>query len=257
MCSSDLLGLGADAFALKPLEPDALLALIRAHLGRAGTAASTPAGHDESVVLRQYNAVLIHKLEQKMAELEAAEARARLGEDRLALALEVADAGIWDWDLGSGRIVWNEAHARLFGLKPEQFDGGYETFRRCVHPDDIQAIEEKIERARSRHVDYVHEFRVVWPDGSIHWIAGRGRFILDARGTPQRMCGVVTDISERKRAETALAEQKEFLNTVLESEPECVKVIASDGKLLQMNRAGLEMLEVDRDRKSTRLNSSH
>lgn len=208
------LDLGADAFAVKPLESDALLRLVRTHLGRRAAALALPVADDEAVVLRQYNAVLIHKLEQKVDQLETAELRAQRSQERLALALEGAEAGIWDWDLASGRIIWNDQHATLFGLRAEQFDGSYDAFRRCVHPDDVAAIEEKVAAARALHRDYLHEFRVVWPDGSVHWIAGRGRFFYDADGAAQRMNGVVFDITERKQVEESLRESRAHLEAL-------------------------------------------
>lgn len=198
------LNLGADAFVVKPIESDDFLAIIRSQLTRATLAEQPAQPVDEAAMLKEYNAILIHKLEQKMAQLEAASRCMHLIQERLALALEAADAGIWDWDLSGKRIIWNDAHARIFGLKPEQFDGRYETFQRHVHPDDLQVIEHKIEAARTQRLDFQHEFRVVWPDDSIHWVAGRGRFFYDESGAPVRMCGVAVDISQRKADEEHL-----------------------------------------------------
>ncbi len=198
------LSLGADKFIVKPMEPSDFLAMIHDQLARGAPSEQPVRSVDEAIVLKEYNAILIHKLEQKISQLEATSQRVWLTQERLTLALDAANAGIWDWNLSSGRIVWNDAHAKIFGLTLEQFDGRYATFRRCVHPDDIQVIEDKVEAARTQHLDYQHEYRVIWPDGSLHWIAGRGRFLHDESGTPVRMCGVVIDISQRKADEERL-----------------------------------------------------
>ncbi len=210
------LSLGADAFAVKPMDPDELLALVRDLLARRTPPPAPAETAAEQVVLQEYNAVLIHKLEQKMAQLEAASERNKRGEERLALALEAAEAGVWDWNLQTGAIVWSDAHARIFGLRPEQFDGRYETFRHCVHPGDIGTIEEKVRVARDQHIDYSHEFRIVWPDGSEHWVAGKGRFSYDARGAPVRMCGVIVDITERKRLTSELEAHRQHLEQLVD-----------------------------------------
>ncbi|MDG4553758.1 MAG: EAL domain-containing protein [Candidatus Competibacter sp.] len=227
------LSLGADAFIVKPIEPEELLATVNRQLTRDAPPEPAIQPADEAIVLKEYNAVLIHKLEQKMDQLEAASQRAYLTQERLALALEAAEAGIWDWDLASGHIVWSDAHARIFGLKSEQFDGRYETFRRCVHPDDIQALEDQVEAARARHLDYQHEFRVVWPDGSIHWVAGRGRFLRDESGNPMRMCGAVTDISQRKADEARL----HLAAAVFQHSNEGVTITDADVRIVAVNAA--------------------
>lgn len=210
------LSLGADAFFIKPLEPDDLLVRVRSLLG-GSVAAQQPAVQQGDVVeLRQYNAVLIRKLEQKMGQLEAEVLRGKLNQGRLTLALEAGKAGVWDGSLPDGQLVWSDAHAELFGLRPEQFDGRYETFRRCIHVDDVAAVERKIKEARDRHSDYVDEYRVVWPDQSIHWIAARGRFFCDASGMSVRMCGVVIDITEQKIAGLELDRHRHHLEELVE-----------------------------------------
>ncbi|MEW6209192.1 MAG: PAS domain S-box protein [Acidobacteriota bacterium] len=140
------------------------------------------------------------------AELERkqAEAALRKSEERLSLAVDSAGVGTWDWDIETGRIIWGGHHHALFGLAEGQFDGTYEKFERCVHPDDIASLNEAVEQARDNRTDYEHEYRVVWPDGSIRWVHGKGVFHYDKQSRPVRMVGAIVDTTERKRAEEAL-----------------------------------------------------
>jgi len=207
------LGLGADAFITKPADPDDLLHLVSDLLHLKQAPAVSRFTSDDAVILKEYNAVLIQKLEHKISQLEAASSRASQNEQRLALALEVEQAGIWDWDLLSGVIIWSDRHAALFGIKPEDFDGRYESFRSRIHPDDIGNVENATVTAREQHSDYSQDFRVIWPDGSLHWIAGRGRFLYDAQGKPTRMCGVVVEITMLKNSK----EQMRLASQVFES----------------------------------------
>ena len=129
----------------------------------------------------------------------------RENEERLQLALSAGNMGIFDWDIVSGAIVWSEGHARLFGMRLEDFDGRYETFAQCVHPDDLVIINQAVDIARTDHTQFRQEFRVIWPDGSVHWIAGQGKFIYDSGGNALRMSGVVMGIDTHKHAEERLS----------------------------------------------------
>jgi len=227
------LGLGADAFLTKPADPDELLQLVHELLHRQTTPARSQFDIDETVELKEYNAVLIQKLEQKIDQLEATSFRATQNEERLSLALEVEEAGIWDWDTLSGVIIWSERHAQLFGMRLADFDGRYDSFRRWVHPDDIGALENAMVTAREQRSDYAQDFRVVWPDGSVHWIAGRGRFLYDAQGKPVRMCGVIVEITEIKRNE----EQVRLAAQVFESSHEAIVITDNRGDIITVNSA--------------------
>ena len=227
------LGLGADAFITKPADPDDLLLLITELLRQRQPPAVSRFKSDEATILKEYNAVLIQKLEHKIAQLEAASYRATQNEQRLTLALEVEEAGIWDWDLLSGVIIWSDRHAALFGMSPEEFDGRYESFRNRVHPNDIDGLEAASEMARDQHADYSKDFRVIWPDGSLHWIAGRGRYLYDAHGKPVRMCGVIVEITTLKNNE----EQMRLASQVFESSHEAIIITDAQANIIAANSA--------------------
>lgn len=123
---------------------------------------------------------------------------------QLTLALSAAKMGIWDWDLLTNHVTWSRGHEQLFGLKPGSFAGTYEAFIACVYPEDREAIALAVERSRLRRQDYEHQFRVDWPDGSIHWIEAKGKFFYDNDGNAVRMLGTVVEISDRKKREVQL-----------------------------------------------------
>jgi PAS domain S-box-containing protein len=130
---------------------------------------------------------------------------------RLELAMAAGRMGTFEWDLDTDVIVWDGQHARLFGLRPEEFDGRYATFAARIHPDDLPEMERKVARARDARELFEHEYRAVWPDGSVRWIVGRGTFSYDASGAPTRMSGVVMDVTPRRAAEeTARTQQSEL-----------------------------------------------
>ncbi|HSR62790.1 MAG TPA: PAS domain S-box protein, partial [Gammaproteobacteria bacterium] len=149
-------------------------------------------------------------------QIEVALEKSRL---RLALALECAGAGIWDWDMINNEIVWNKEHEKLFGFGAGTFDGNYEQFKQRIHPDDKAGIDEAFKHSIDNKSDYHHEFRVVWPDNSIHWMEGTGRFVFDKTDHPIRMYGVVREITERKHAENKLREEQRKLSTLISNMP--------------------------------------
>ena len=140
-----------------------------------------------------------------------AEAALSASERRLELAMEVAALGPFDWDYRAGKIIWDERTERMYGYEPGGFDGTYDAFAKRVHPDDLPGVNRDVDAARASHSIFSHEFRVVWPDGSEHWLFSRGGFLYSDSGEPYRMYGAVADITERKRVEAALRESEERL----------------------------------------------
>ncbi|MDX2228282.1 MAG: PAS domain-containing protein [Leptolyngbyaceae cyanobacterium bins.349] len=136
--------------------------------------------------------------------------------DRLRVALHSAQMGMWDWDMITGEIVWSPEHEQLFGLAPGSFDGRYETFHARLHPSDRAELDQAITAAVKNGVPYRHEFRIVWADGSIHWIEGRGQAFYNNDGQPVRMSGTVMAIDDRKHAQLLLQQQFEQQRLVIE-----------------------------------------
>jgi PAS domain S-box-containing protein len=234
------LDLGADAFILKPAEPDEFIAQIKNILIRAESLCPPVPREpvdDQELLLQEYAQVLVRKLEDKLLDAEEATRRAQLSEERLLMALDAGNMGMWDWDLITGEIVWSAGHARLFGMEPEAFDGRLETFRTFIHPDDLEELEAKVADSRTLGALYQHEYRIVWSDGSEHWMWGNGRVINDPDGRPLRMCGVVMDITERKRIEARLLENVAFLQNLMDAMPHPVFYKDVEGRYLGCNRA--------------------
>lgn len=173
------------------------------------------------------------------------EQRLQESEERLQRALQAAKIGLWEWNPGSGKTIWSPEQERLFGFAPGTFDGRQETFVACLHPDDREGLLESVQTAIRERSLHQYEFRVVWADGSIHWLEGRGRVTDDSAGQAMRMIGTVIDIDDRKQIELALKQSEQQFRAMFDAEPECVKVVTADGTLQNMNPAGLAMLEAD------------
>jgi PAS domain S-box-containing protein len=123
---------------------------------------------------------------------------------QLSLALSATKIGFWDWDMQKNLIVWSREHEELFGLAPGTFAGTYQSFAACVQPEDLKSMENAINQTLIQRADYFQEYRVIWSDGSIHWIEGKGKFFYSEAGDAVRMVGTVTEITDRKAKELQL-----------------------------------------------------
>lgn len=142
--------------------------------------------------------VFTHALARKRASQALRES-----EERVALAAEAAELGLWVWNIGSDEVWGSPRWRRLFGFTSAERVGFHEVLHR-IHLDDREAVEREVRRAVAERSDYAGEFRTLLPDGTQRWVLSRGRGQGDASGTPARMLGAALDITERKRTEAAL-----------------------------------------------------
>jgi PAS domain S-box-containing protein len=142
-----------------------------------------------------------------MRELRQQTERAQLSEERLRLALEAAKMGTWDWDVSSRKVTFSVTTESNFGLAPNSFDGTHQSFLRRVYPDDRQLVVQTLLSALEDGANYDLEYRVVWPDGSVHWVASKGQLYHNQIGKAVRMTGITIDITERKLAQEELQRQ--------------------------------------------------
>ncbi|MEG5001922.1 PAS domain S-box protein [Microcoleus sp. B4-D4] len=122
--------------------------------------------------------------------------------DRLGLSLKSGAIGCWEWNLGQNTILGDDRMYELFGLT-RQSDSYmvYDFWMNTLHPDDLTSTETLLQQAVLGQTEYDTEYRVLHPDGSIHFIKANGVVVRDAQGNPHTMIGVNFDITDRKQAE--------------------------------------------------------
>jgi PAS domain S-box-containing protein len=141
------------------------------------------------------------------------DAALREREERLNLAMAVKNEGIWDWDLTTNQVDFDDRYYTMAGYHPGEFANSLEAFKKRVHPEDVHNVMDTAEKYLSGQRSEFHvEFRFKHKNDSWIWIEGKGKiFEYGEDGQPTRFIGTHTDITERKRAEDDLRQLKDDL----------------------------------------------
>ncbi len=166
-----------------------------------------------ATVVRDSGGKILHGLamvEDITERKHAVEELQRVSE-RLVLATRAAGMGIWDWDIVKNELVWDDEMYRLYGIRKEDFGGAFEAWAKCVAPQDFDRVSRETQAALRGEHEFDSEFRVVWQDGSLHYIKAASQTFRDEAGHPLRMVGVNYDITKQKRAEASLRHRERDL----------------------------------------------
>ncbi|HEY0584411.1 MAG TPA: GAF domain-containing protein [Chloroflexota bacterium] len=161
---------------------------------------------DEDVALLRLAAERAGRTIERAA-LYAAERNAREAAERAAtrlrLALGAGAIAIWEWDLDSGQISWSAELETLYGLGPGEMDGRPDAFLAHVHVDDRERLVAAVTSVDGDFADGLLEYRIIRPDGSVRWLAARGRLADEVDGRPRRIVAASMDVTDRKVADQA------------------------------------------------------
>lgn len=164
-----------------------------------------PDGGDTEVqlLMSSFNR-LTQRLIKQTADMLRTTERLRATKDRLETAASAGIVGIWSWDIATNVLVWDAVMHQLYGIRPEDFGGSYEAWTNSIHPDDRAMVGEAMQAALRGEGEFAPQFRLVWPDDTVHNIKGASKLSLDANGQPVSMIGVNYDCTEQMRTTEAL-----------------------------------------------------
>lgn len=179
------------------------------------------------------------RLQEQAAQLQSL-GRAN---ELLRRAEQVAQLGSFDWNPVTGALHWSDEHYRLWGHAPGSVTPDYAVFRARIHPDDVDALEARLQHALQTGGIYEFTHRVRWPDGTELEVLARGDVTRDATGRAVRMLGTVLDITRRRAAEARLQMHEFVLNTITDP----VSVIDEHRVYLLVNQAWTRSTGVSAD----------
>jgi PAS domain S-box-containing protein len=182
-----------------------------------------------------------------ITERKRAEAALRDSEERLALAQNAAQLGVWDRDMKANVITICGQYAQLHGLSPDRTTINPEEWLSLIHPEDRERVDSLRREAQERTHMFDADFRVMWPEGSTHWLHAKGTVLVDESGMPSRSMGVVWDITEQKRANAKLRESEERFRRVFEEGPLGLGLVGRDYRFLKVNDALCQMVGYSED----------
>ena len=166
-------------------------------------------------------------------------------QDQLELSINAGKIGLWRWDVKNDVLNWSKEQKIIYGLEPSDELINVAQYKALVIPEDWEQLN-KVLGSATMAAEQEYDFRIIRKnDGELRWIKSRAKNIVNEHGELSFVTGVNIDISEQMFALTKIAESEVFSRTALESSPDCVKVINTDGQLTYMNYNGLCLLEVD------------
>src|SRR5215467_2808858 len=152
-----------------------------------------------------------------ITERKRAEESPSTSEEQLRRAQWAGRIGTFEWNIQTGQSIWTLELEAIYGLPTGGHSGLHSAFENLLHPDDRARMMDLTAWAVRTGEPADAEFRVVWPDGSVHWIAGRAQAFFDESGKPSRLLGLDMDITERKLAEEELTSTNERFNLAIEA----------------------------------------
>lgn len=158
-------------------------------------------------------------------------------EERLSLATLVNGVGIWDWNLETQEMIWDDSMYALYHIRREDFSGTEEAWRTALHPDDLARGDREVAAALLGEKPFNTEFRVCWPNGEVHYIKAVAKVFRGDSGKPLRMLGTNIDITEHKRIDDALRKASVYTRSLIEASLDPLVTISPEGKITDVNQA--------------------
>ncbi|RUT06590.1 histidine kinase [Dulcicalothrix desertica PCC 7102] len=140
--------------------------------------------------------------QQAEKALKESEQKVQAFNERLTLALDAVQMGIWDWDIPTNETIWTPYHEIILGYTPGTPQRSYAEWANRVHPEDLPQVEMQLQAAIAQKRNWEQEYRIIHPNGSLHWVTSRGRIYYNDVGQAMRMVGIIIDITEKKQLET-------------------------------------------------------
>jgi PAS domain S-box-containing protein len=160
----------------------------------------------------------------------------RLSEERLALATSAGNIGVWDWNVKTNELIWDQSMFDMYLIKQSDFNRAYDAWYQTLHPEDRRLAEEAVEMALKGIKEFDVEFRIITGEGDIKYVRATAITEHDEHGDVVRMVGVNIDITQQHEAFLQLQLSERTLNTFFEMAPIGIAKNDMKGKFLEINQ---------------------
>ena len=191
------------------------------------------------------NPLFIDGLATDITEHKRAETALQEANERFALAADAAGLGVWDLDLASEKVVWDDLMHSLYNIDRRQFAGDCAAWKKTLHPDDLAPLTELAGKAIRGEQPLDTQFRIRWPDGTVRHIRALAKVLCDHRGEAVRMIGVSYDITDQVRFELDLRRNEALSRGLLDAITESAFLMDSSGRILAANETTAKRLGFD------------
>ncbi|MEY8020610.1 PAS domain-containing protein [Muriicola sp. SD30] len=156
--------------------------------------------------------------------------------ERLSIATEASQIGIWDLNLRDNSLEWDQNMYRLYGIREKDFSGVYDAWESAVHPDDREKAQYELQEAIKGHRDFNTEFRIVYPSGEVRYIRAFGVIRRDSEGNAFNVIGTNWDITELKKTQLKLDYSKESFERAFEHAATGMALVSLEGNWIKFNQ---------------------
>jgi PAS domain S-box-containing protein len=195
--------------------------------------------YDDSGQFKGYRGTTRDSTEQMRQQVELQTAR-----DRIELATQSGGIGVWIFDVPNNTLQWDERMYQLYGRQATDALAPFELWSNSLHPDDMADSVQAIQDALAGERKFDIEFRIIWPDGSVHHLHGTARVQRDDQGQPMRMIGVNFDVTEQRQRERRIAAEEVRLRAIYDILPVGISLTDPQGRIVDCNPASERLLGI-------------
>jgi len=182
-------------------------------------------------------------ISRDLSEMHHLEEKLHKANEHLVMAQSIAKVGHWDLNVQSGALLWSNEIYNIFGYKAQEFAATYDAFLETIHPEDRQMVADATKNAIDNMTDYNIYHRIVLPDKTEKIVHEVGHATYDSAGKPKQMIGTVQDVTQLKRIEQELSDQKEAFETIFEYASDGMALLV-DGQFVACNQAAVKIMQV-------------
>ncbi len=171
------------------------------------------------------------EISREIKSRRAAEKQLRINAGRLALATRSGKLGVWEWEIASGKLIWNERMFEIYRCRRDRFSGTYTAWMKMIHPDDLAGLEIALSDAIENNGHFEWEFRIIRPEGKTRYLKASGLTMEDPGGRPQSVIGITQDITDQRELE----EQLRRYERVIAVTPDLIFLVNADYEYVMVN----------------------